>query len=582
MFIHAFQKVYKIKQFISYKLNHKNLNFKTFSIQITPQLILGHTLLWNRKFNFLYPTHLNSLKYLQYNLNFQYRFYSKMPLIGAIDAGTTSTRFMLFDKDNITSPVQISQIKHSTYYPQPGFVEHDANELFENTLKCIDEAVLGMSNKEEIVCIGVTNQRETTVMWDSMTGEILGRSLVWNDVRTSHLVERLKKGNEVKWEKVRQKCGLNLATYFSGVKIRWLIENDAMVQNAIKNDRAMFGTVDSWLIWKLTGGINGGVHVTDVTNASRTMLMNLETLQWDKFLFEALDIPYGKGIKFPEIKSSAEFYGTITVGSLKGVAISGCIGDQQAALVGQRCFNSGETKCTYGTGCFMVMNTGNNIVHSTHGLVTTVGYKFGEQDTCYALEGSVANAGASIEWAKNNIGLIKKFNEIENLITSVEDSGDVYFVPAFSGLFAPHWRSDARGTIVGMTLYTKREHIIRALIESICYQNNDVLESMKKDANIDVKVMKVDGGITKNNAILQIQSDIFGTKILRPTFTELTALGAAISAGIGSKIWNNTQDIKIEDKVFEFDPKINAQKRESGLKKWHKAIEKSLSWTEEL
>eukprot|EP00818_Percolomonas_sp_WS_P002263 CAMPEP_0117437158 /NCGR_PEP_ID=MMETSP0759-20121206/1380_1 /TAXON_ID=63605 /ORGANISM="Percolomonas cosmopolitus, Strain WS" /LENGTH=514 /DNA_ID=CAMNT_0005228783 /DNA_START=484 /DNA_END=2028 /DNA_ORIENTATION=- len=510
-----------------------------------------------------------------------------MPLIGAIDSGTTSSRFMLFDTSNLSRPLHKSQHKHKTYYPRPGYVEHDAEEILANTAKCIDEVAKQMNqtgdNSPKVAAIGITNQRETTVLWDANTGKVLGRSLVWNDTRTKTLVEKLRETNPKEtWDEVRKKSGLSLATYFSGIKLRWLLNKDRATKEALKEKRVMFGTIDSWLIWNLTGGVNGGAHVTDVTNASRTMLMNLQTLQWDKSLFDALGIPFEDGIQFPEIKSCAEVYGTLSSGPLKGVPIAGCAGDQQAALIGQRCFSSGETKCTYGTGCFMVMNTGDKLIHSTHGLLTTMAYQFGSNSKPqYALEGSVANAGSSIEWIKNNMQLISDVSEIEQLVNSVHDSGDVYFVPAFSGLFAPYWRADARGTIVGMTLFTEKAHIVRALLESICFQNEAVLSSMVKDSQIEVPMMKVDGGMTQNDTLMQIQSNIMNTRISRPHFMELTVAGASICAGLGVGLWKDVTELPKRGTFDVFEPSIETDKRKRMLEKWALAVEKSCGWEED-
>ncbi|KAL9649628.1 hypothetical protein ABK040_003305 [Willaertia magna] len=519
----------------------------------------------------------------------------KRQCIGAIDQGTTSTRFMLFDKDDLTE-ISTYQLNHESYFPKPGWVEQDPMDILRNTIDCMKKACEQYNNNAEedieILGIGVTNQRETTILWDSETGLPLCKAIVWNDTRTKDLVDRICKEKAFgDFGKFRQICGLPLSTYFSAVKLKWMIDHYQEVRNAIDRGTCMFGTVDSWIIWNLTGGCkknnSGGKHVTDVTNASRTMLMNLSTLQWDENMFQVFDVP--KGVNFPEIKSSAERYGYIDSDIvdnnpiLKGVCISGCIGDQQSATIGQRCFNKGDAKNTYGTGCFVLMNCGEKIVQSNYGLLSTVQYQLGKDAApVYALEGSVAVAGSGINWLKDNLHFIEKPSDSEVLASKVKDTGGVYFVPAFNGLFSPYWRSDARGAILGITQFTTAAHIVRAMLEAVCFQTHEVLDAMTKDSNVEVTNLMVDGGMIKNKLLMQLQADICQTRVIIPSYSETTVLGAAICSAFGVGIYKDVKDIPLPNKQqIIYNPSITEEETEYKLSKWRKAIEKSLNWVDE-
>jgi glycerol kinase len=446
--------------------------------------------------------------------------------------------------------------------------------------ECIEKAVeklvkLGGS-ASDIVAIGITNQRESTIVWDAATGEPMHNAIIWSDIRTIPTVDQLleKVPNQTKNKNyLKPLCGLPISTYFSAVKLRWLLDNAPRVKSLVKNDgKLMFGTIDTWLIWNLTGCTE---HVTDVTNASRTMLMNLESLAWDPILKDFFDVP--DNVILPTIKSSSEVYGKMADGSLKGVPISGCLGDQQAALVGQHCLQVGQAKCTYGTGCFLLYCTGQNQVDSTHGLLTTVAYQIGNQPPVYALEGSVAVAGSCLGWLKDNMEIIKDIDEIDSLVNSVKgDNGDVYFVPAFSGLFAPHWDSEARGIICGITEETEKGHIVVAALESVCFQVKDILDAMNFECGVPLTKLKVDGGMTNNAKLMQWQSDLVGLEVEKPSMVETTALGAAMVAGNAVGKWK--LDAKIDIKARNFHPKIDDDEREDRLKKWKMAIERSLGW----
>ncbi|XP_071957327.1 glycerol kinase-like isoform X2 [Antedon mediterranea] len=426
--------------------------------------------------------------------------------------------------------------------------------------------------------IGITNQRETTVVWDKTTGKPLHPAIVWLDNRTASTVDKLinKTPNKNK-EFLKPKCGLPLSTYFSAVKVRWLMDNIPPVQDAVKNGSCLFGTIDSWLLWNMTGGVSGGVHLTDVTNASRTMLMNLKTLQWDEDLCKFFDIPMPI---LPEIHSSAEVYGNLSKGVLKGLPIAGILGDQQAALVGQNCFKKGMAKNTYGTGCFLLYNTGEEAVQSAHGMLTTVAYKLGPKEpTVFALEGSVAITGAAVRWLRDNLGFIKEAHEIEELAKSVDDCGGVYFVPAFSGLYAPYWQTDARGVICGLTQYSTKAHIARATLESVSFQTKELLDAMNKDSGIPLRQLQVDGGMTANNLLMQDQADLLGIPVVRPTMLETTALGAAVAAGKAVGVWDINQEKDVNGKTT-FTPAIDEKVRETRFKKWLKAVQRSMQWEE--
>ncbi|KAI9103166.1 hypothetical protein DFS34DRAFT_355197 [Phlyctochytrium arcticum] len=448
--------------------------------------------------------------------------------------------------------------------------------------ECIGEALKKLVGKghsvEDIKAVGITNQRETTVVWDKSTGKPLHHALVWLDGRTKDTVHALvEKTSSKKTTHWQEKCGLPFSTYFSGVKLRWLLDNIPAVRDAHDNGNLAFGTVDSWLIYNLTGGqANGGKHVSDVTNASRTMFMNVHTLEWDD---EILDFFQVKKEILPEIVSSSELYGNVFDGPLKGIPITGCLGDQQAAVVGQRCFNPGEVKNTYGTGCFMLFNTGPKPVLSTHGLLTTVGYKLGKDaPAVYALEGSVAIAGAAIKWLRDNLGVISTASEINDLAATVKDTGGVYFVPAFSGLFAPHWRDDARGCIVGLTQYATRAHLCRATLEAVCFQSKQVLDAMNADAGTDLALLKVDGGMTNSDLGMQIQADLLGIDVVRPEMRETTALGAALAAGLAVGVWPDLDHFKPKEAPQVFKPSVENAEREVRYTQWKKAVERSLDW----
>ncbi len=495
--------------------------------------------------------------------------------VGAIDQGTTSTRFMVFD--HAGSVVSSCQTEHEQILPQPGWVEHNAVEIWRNTCSVVEGALekAGLQ-ADDLDSVGITNQRETTVVWNPKTGQPLFNAIVWQDTRTAELVARFGAGD--KGTLIRRKTGLPVATYFSAVKMRWLLDNVPDLQVAATRGEAIFGTIDSWIIWNLTGGPTGGVFATDVTNASRTMLMNLETLDWDEELLSLFAIPRDM---LAEIRPSSGFFGdTDPEGPFAGkVTVYGNLGDQQAATVGQACFQPGQVKNTYGTGNFMLLNTAEVAVPSEAGLLTTVCYAFGTDKPVYALEGSVAVTGSAVQWLRDQMGLIGEAAEIEALANSVEDNGGVYFVPAFSGLFAPYWRPDARGVIVGLTRYANRGHLARSTLEAICYQSRDVLESMESDAGLNLESIKVDGGATVNNTLMQLQADILGVTVVRPRVLETTALGAAYAAGLASGFWVNTDDLIdnwAEDRRWE--PTWSEDQREAGYRLWKQAVERTLDW----
>ena len=491
-----------------------------------------------------------------------------MRFIGALDQGTSSTRFIIFDESG--SIVGQSQKEHSQILPQPGWVEHDAVEIWENTKSVISHAI-SQINIDELSAIGITNQRETTVVWDKNTGAPLYNAIVWQDTRTQNFLDSISDSNK---KVITHKSGLTIAPYFSGSKINWLIENVPAVRDAITSGSALFGTIDSWLLWNLTEGI----HRTDVTNASRTLLMNLETLDWDDELLAFFSIPKST---LPKICSSSEVYGvTKSNGFIKGgIPISGILGDQQAAMVGQACFDRGESKTTYGTGNFALLNTGEEIVRSKAGLLTTVCYKFGDEKPRYALEGSVAVTGSAVQWLRDQLGIISSASEIESLARQVSDNGGVYFVPAFSGLFAPYWRNDARGVIVGLTRAVTKSHIARATLEAIAYQTREVLDAMSIDSGVPLAEVKVDGGITANELCMQIQSDIMGIDVIRPEVIETTALGAAYAAGLATGFYRDKNQIRSnwqENKRWR--PNKDSKLASEGFKNWKRAVERSLNW----
>lgn len=491
--------------------------------------------------------------------------------IGAIDQGTTSTRFIVFDEAG--SIVATAQKEHAQIYPQPGWVEHSPAEILRNTDTVITEALAKAKlSARDIAAVGITNQRETTVLWDRNNGEPVHNALVWQDTRVDPLVAYFSaEGGK---DRFRARTGLPLASYFSGLKLRWLLDHVADARARASAGDLLFGTIDSWLLWHLTHGS----HVTDVTNASRTQLMDLHSLQWDEELLQTFRIPSSV---LPRIASSSEIYAQIAHGSLKGVPIAGILGDQQAALVGQTCFSPGEAKNTCGTGCFLLMNTGGKPVSSAAGLITTVAYKFGSAPACYALEGSIAISGALVQWLRDNLGIIQTSAEIETLAASVADNGDVYIVPAFSGLYAPHWKDHARGVIAGLTRYANKGHIARAALEATAYQTRDVLAAMEQDSGIKLSELRVDGGMVVNELLMQFQADILDASVVRPKVTETTALGAAYAAGLAVGYWKSTDDLKRNWGIEKrWQPRMSKEQRGQLYGSWQKAVTRSFGWME--
>ena len=495
--------------------------------------------------------------------------------IGAIDQGTTSTRFIVFDADGRI--VSVAQKEHRQIYPKPGWVEHDPAEIIANTMEVAGEALKrGGISAGDLAAIGITNQRETTVIWEKATGKAIANAIVWQDTRVAEDVSRFAANGGQ--NRFREATGLPLSTYFSSLKARWLLENVTGAKQRAAAGELLLGTIDAFVVWHLTGGPNGGVHVTDVTNASRTQFLNLKTLQWDPALLQAFDVPASV---LPTVKSSSEVYGEATVPALKGVPIAGILGDQQAALVGQACFDSGEVKNTYGTGCFLLMNTGERIVPSTFGLLITVAYQFGKQPAHYALEGSVAISGALVQWLRDNLGMIQKSSDVETLAGSVDDNGGVYFVPAFSGLYAPYWKDSARGVIAGLTRYANKGHLARAVLEATAYQTRDVVEAMEKDSGIALKGVRVDGGMVVNELLMQFQADILNREVVRPVVQETTALGAAYAAGLAVGFYSGTDELRAKwksDRVWK--PVMAQSKRDRLYLDWKKAVTRSFDWTE--
>ena len=499
--------------------------------------------------------------------------------IGALDLGTTSNRFVLFDHQG--EIVGGDQVEHAQIFPKPGWVEHDPLEIWENTRRVIRGALgkIGVSGKE-IAAIGITNQRETTVVWDKKTGKPYCNAIVWQCMRTDKICRALEK--EGGQDRFRKKTGLPIATYFSGPKIRWILDNVAEARAGAGRGDALFGTIETWIIWHLTGGAGGGAHVTDVTNASRTLLMNLKTLDWDDEILNIMGVP--RQI-LPRIVPSSDrntWGHTLRQGPLgAAVPVCGALGDQQAALVGQTCFDVGEAKNTYGTGCFMLLNTGTEPVVSRHGLLTTVGYRIDDQPAVYCLEGSIAMAGALIQWLRDNLGLIDQAPEVEALARTVGDNGGAYLVPAFSGLFAPYWRSDARGVLVGLTRYVNKGHIARAALEATAYQTLDIMDAMNADSGVDLQSLKVDGGMVANELLMQFQSDILNVPVIRPTVVETTSLGAAYAAGLAVGYWSDLDDLRKNwgiDKTWT--PAMADDIRKAGYQDWKKAVERTLNWVE--
>ncbi|MDQ1204113.1 glycerol kinase GlpK [Microbacterium sp. SORGH_AS_0862] len=494
----------------------------------------------------------------------------------AIDQGTTSTRAMIFDRKG--SVISVGQKEHEQIFPKAGWVEHDPAEIWRNTQEVIGLALSRADiTRHDIAAIGITNQRETAVVWDKNTGKPVYNAIVWQDTRTQSIVDRLADGDTDRYKDI---VGLPLATYFSGTKIVWILENVEGAREKAEAGDLIFGTTDTWVLWNLTGGTEGGVHATDVTNASRTLFMDLETLQWRDDILADFGVPRSM---MPEIRSSSEVYGTAESSSLlRETPVAGILGDQQAATFGQAAYDPGESKNTYGTGNFLIFQTGEEIVRSKNGLLTTLGYKLGDGPAHYALEGSIAVTGSLIQWLRDQLGIISSAPEVEKLAESVEDNGGVYFVPAFSGLFAPYWRPDARGAIVGMTRYVNKGHIARAALEATAFQSREVLDAVNADSGVDLTELKVDGGMTANDALMQFQADILGVPVVRPVVAETTALGAAYAAGLAVGFWDNLDDLRAnwqEDKRWE--PNMDPEERDRQLRLWKKAVSKSMDWVDD-
>jgi glycerol kinase len=494
--------------------------------------------------------------------------------VGALDQGTTSTRFMIFNHGG--DVVDFDQKEHEQIYPKPGWVEHDANEIWERSQEVIKGALDKAGIKaSDLAAVGITNQRETTVLWDRNTGEPVHNALVWQDTRTDKLCNELSK--EGGQDRFRSTTGLPIATYFSGPKAKWLMENVDGLRAKVDAGDVLFGNIDTWCIWNLSGGTEGGVHVTDVTNASRTMMMDLQSLQWDDDILKTLDVPRAM---LPDIHASSEVYAEAK-GVLAGVPIAGDLGDQQAATFGQACYDVGDAKNTYGTGNFLLLNTGTDAVQSKSGLLTTLGYKIGDQDAVYCLEGAIAITGALVQWLRDNLKMIKAAPEVEDLAKTVDDNGGCYFVPAFSGLFAPYWKSDARGVLAGLTRYVNAGHIARAVLEATAWQSREVVEAMNKDSGVDLKELKVDGGMVGNDLLMQFQADILGVDVVRPKVPETTALGAAYAAGLAVGFWKEIDDLRenwLEDK--RWSPSMDEGEVEKEYGFWKKAVTRTFDWVE--
>ncbi|MFF3510752.1 glycerol kinase GlpK [Streptomyces sp. NPDC002573] len=490
----------------------------------------------------------------------------------SIDQGTTSTRCILFDHRGRL--VSVAQREHQQFFPRPGWVEHDAVEIWRNLQRIVPEALSNADiDAAQIAAIGIANQRETTVLWDRQTGLPLGKAIVWQDIRTAPMVDELRErpGDEFFVER----CCLPPSTYFSAPRIRWLFDHVDGLERRARAGEVMFGTMETWLIWNLTGGADGGLHITDATNASRTMLINIQTLTWDPELLDFFGVPREM---LPEIRSSAEVYGEAR-SVLPGVRISAALGDQQAALFGQTCFSPGEAKCTYGTGSFLLMNTGTEVVHSRHGLLTTVAYKIDKQPTVYALEGPIAVTGSLVQWFRDRLGLINSAPEIETLARTVEDNGGCYIVPAFSGLFAPHWRSDARGVIVGLTSYITKGHLARAVLEATGWQTREVVDAMNADSALALRQLKVDGGMTANNLLMQFLADVLDVPVVRPMVAETVSLGAAYAAGLAATYWPDLEVLRRNwHMAAKWVPDMDPERREWEYENWQRAVERSLGW----
>ena len=495
--------------------------------------------------------------------------------VAAIDQGTTSSRCIVFDRDGAI--VAVDQREHRQIFPRPGWVEHDAAEIWSMVQAVVAGALARAGLRaDQLSAVGITNQRETTVLWERATGRPVHHAIVWQDTRTSALCGEL--GGTDGQDRFRDRTGLPLASYFAGPKVAWLLDNVPGLRQRAVNGEIAFGTIDSWLIWNLTGGTEGGVHVTDVTNASRTMLMNLESLEWDQSVLDAMDVP---AAVLPEIRSSAEVYGTAT-GQLAGVPVASALGDQQAAVFGQTCYGVGEAKNTYGTGSFLLLNTGNRPVPSKNGLLTTMGYRLGGEAPVYCLEGSIAITGALVQWFRDQLGIIGDAAEIEPLAASVEDNGGAYIVPAFSGLFAPYWRSDARGVVTGLTRYVTKAHLARAVLEATSWQTREVVDAMYQDSGVRITTLKVDGGMTANGLLMQHQADVLGVPVIRPVVSETTCLGAAYAAGLATGVWSDLDELRTHWKRdAEWSPSMTEEAREGEYRNWRKAVERSFGWHEE-
>ncbi|MFI6611713.1 glycerol kinase GlpK [Streptomyces sp. NPDC050507] len=494
--------------------------------------------------------------------------------VAAIDQGTTSSRCIIFDQDGAV--VAVDQREHRQIFPRPGWVEHDASEIW-TTVQAVVAGALERAGlrADRLTALGITNQRETTVLWDRATGLPVHHAIVWQDTRTADLCHEL--GGTDGQDRFRATTGLPLASYFSGPKAAWLLDHEPGLRERAERGEIAFGTMDSWLIWNLTGGTAGGVHVTDVTNASRTMLMDLETLRWDPAVLAAMNIPEAV---LPEIRSSSEVYGT-AVGALAGVPVASALGDQQAAVFGQACYDPGTAKNTYGTGSFLLLNTGNRPVPSKNGLITTLGYRIGDEPPVYCLEGSIAITGALVQWFRDQLGIIGNAAEIETLAASVEDNGGAYIVPAFSGLFAPYWRSDARGVITGLTGYVTKAHLARAVLEATSWQTREVVDAMYQDSGVPITTLKVDGGMTANHLLMQHQADVLGVPVIRPKIAETTCLGAAYAAGLATGVWSGLDELKTHwQRDVEWQPRMEPEDREREYGNWRKAVERSFGWQE--
>jgi len=488
----------------------------------------------------------------------------------AVDQGTTSTRFMVFDHGGQMG--SLDQKEHEQIYPKPGWVEHDPAEIWQRTQEVI-RAGLDKIKADDISAVGVTNQRETTVVWERSSGQPVYNAIVWQDTRTDEICNQL--ASDGGQDRFRAKTGLPIATYFSGPKIKWILDNVDGARDKAQNGDLLFGNIDTFVIWQLTGGTDGGVHVTDVTNASRTMMMDLETLDWDEEILGILDVPRSV---LPEIRASSEVYGEAK-GDLAGIPVAGDLGDQQAALFGQTCFSVGEAKNTYGTGNFLLLNTGNEPVQSKSGLITGLGYKIGDQPAVFMLEGSIAITGALVQWLRDNLKMIKAAPEVEDLAKTVDDNGGVYFVPAFSGLFAPYWRSDARGVIAGLTRYVNAGHIARAVLEATAWQTKEVVDAMNQDSGVELASLKVDGGMVQNELLMQFQADVLDVPVIRPTVAETTSLGAAYAAGLAVGFWSEVEDLRANwGKDKEWQPKMDPQEREKEYALWKKAVTRTFDW----